>query len=487
MRGFSISLRLAIWYSSISFCGLLIFGVVMWFVLANSVTAWKDRTLEMRAFRVESLLKSLPQKQSDMTLPQLDELVGILPEGQLIQVVGSDRHRLFPLDSSQLGDTLGAVACPSPWTATTTVANGMYRRLCHPVDYEGRPGYLVVSSPLLEDQNLLRSFTSGLFEMIPILLLVSSIGGYSLSRRALRPVALLIAEAQRITAHDLSRRLPVPAVNDELQRLAFAWNELLSRLEVAMHHITQFTADASHELRNPIAYIRATAEFNLRNSELDETSREGFLEIAAETKSTTELLENLLLLARADAGYTSPELSDVDVCSLLSDLCDRVQPLADAKQQALVRGFASGYAPLIVAIDLSHLRRLVLILLDNALKYTPAGGTIRVDCEPGETFLLRVSDTGIGIPLEGRSRVFDRFYRVDTVRGDENSGSGLGLAIAKWIVDLYGGEIVILSELNAGTTFEIRMPLRVLRSGLKNLPTSAAYERVPGSVAGYSR
>jgi two-component system, OmpR family, heavy metal sensor histidine kinase CusS len=485
MRGFSISLRLAIWYASNLFCGLAIFGVVMWFVLTNSVTAWKDRTLDGRASRVETLLRALPPRRSDMTLPELDELVGVLPEGQLIQVIGMDNKRLFPLDPSPIRDSLGALVCRTPSIGNTTVGNSMYRRLCRPVDYEGKPGYLVVCSSLLEDQTLLRSFTSTLIELIPILLAVSGLGGYSLSRRALRPVDLLISEAQSITADDLSRRLPVPQAKDELQRLAHAWNELLSRLELAMRRVAQFTADASHELRNPIAYIRATAEFHLQNADLDEMSRDGFLEIAAETRSTTELLENLLLLARADAGHTPPEVSDVDARSQLRDVCERIEPLANAKNQILVRGFATASYPLILSIDPSHLRRLVLILLDNAVKYTPSGGTIRIDCELADGFLLQVSDTGIGIPREARPRIFDRFYRVDTSRADANPGVGLGLAIAKWIVDLYGGEISVQSDLGRGATFQVLLPGHIV-SGAASKSSAHKSSRDAGIPASHS-
>lgn len=460
MRGFSISLRLAIWYSGIVFCGLAVFGIVMWFVLTNSLTAWKDRTLEERASRVETLLKSFPQKPSDMTVPELDELVGVLPEGQLIQIVGANQNRLFPLDPLPVLKSLGTEACSTPLVRTTTLGNGRYRRLCHPIQYEGKSSYLIVCSPLLEDQNLVQSFTFGLVEMIPILLAVSSLGGYSLSRRALKPVSLLISEAQSINGQDLSRRIPVPQVEDELQRLANTWNDLLSRLEVAMHRVIQFTADASHELRNPIAYIRTMAEFNLQNADLDETSREGFLEIVAETKSTTELLENLLLLARVDAGHTPPGFSDVDARAQLSEICERIERSADSKNQVLVKRFERTTSPLILSIDPSHLRRLVLILLDNAVKYTPPGGTICIDCDLTDGFVLNVSDTGIGIPQEAQVHIFDRFYRIDASRADQTPGVGLGLAIAKMIVDLYGGSISVRSEIGDGATFTVQLPLR---------------------------
>jgi signal transduction histidine kinase len=429
----------------------------MWFLLTDSLLSWKDRTLEMRAARVESLLNSLPQQREDMFTSRLDELVGILPEGQLIQIRAADGNRIFPLDLPEFVPAFPGAICQKATIENISVAKDTYRRLCHPIAWQERQAYLLVSTSLIEDRILLGNFTSALFKITPILLLVSSIGGYTLSRRALRPVALLIAEARRITARDLSRRLAVPSAEDELQCLALEWNNLLARIQATMDRVTQFTADASHELRNPISYIRTTAEFNLRNPFLDAEAREGFQQIVDETKGTSELLENLLTLARADAGYVPTEVDEVAVNDVIADVCRRMAPFATAKRQGLVCQSRGSLNP-VLKINLVHFRRLLTILVENAVKYTPEGGAIAIDYVLRGSLDLQISDTGIGIAKEDLPRIFDRFYRVDSARTEAGDGIGLGLPIAKWLAELYGGKILIESEIDNGTIVTVTFP-----------------------------
>ena len=336
-------------------------------------------------------------------------------------------------------------------------SGGRYRVLCHPIVYDGASAYLIIPTSLIENQILLGNFTSALYKIAPLILVVSGIGGYSLSRRALRPVALLIREARSITGKDLSRRLPVSQADDEMRRLALEWNNLLSRIEEAVRRVTQFTADASHELRNPIAYIRATAEFNLSTPSLSEEARQGFQEIVDETKSTSELLENLLTLARADAGYAPADIEEAAVDLIIEEVCTRMLPFANSRQHHLVwRSNGASFAK--IHINLLHFRRLCMILLDNAIKYTPVGGTVKIAYHVHEGLNLCISDTGVGIGPEHLPRVFDRFYRVDAARTEVNQGVGLGLPIAKWLVELYGGDIRIESRLNHGTVVLVHLP-----------------------------
>jgi signal transduction histidine kinase len=256
----------------------------------------------------------------------------------------------------------------------------------------------------------------------------------------------------------------VPLADDELRRLALEWNNLLTRIQGAMDRITQFTADASHELRNPIAYIRTTAQFYLRNLAPEDESREGFQEIVDETKSTGELLENLLALARADAGYVPTEVDKAAVDVVVEDVCKRMEPLASAKLQHLTWKSADASEP-VITINLLHFRRLLTILLDNAIKYTPAGGNVTITYEWKGGLHLQVSDTGIGIAQQHLPKIFDRFYRVDSARTEANDGVGLGLPIAKWLVELYGGRIQIESELSQGTRVTIFFPRYKVANG----------------------
>lgn len=429
----------------------------MWFVLAGTVLTWKDRTLTMRASRVEVLLSSLPDQRTDMLNLRLDELVGILPEGQLIHIFSREGKLLFPITPSPGMEDLSSATCAAPWMRTIRAGKDKYRQLCHPVAYAGVPAYLMASTSLLEDEILLGNFTSGLYKMIPVILLVSSIGGYSLSRRALRPVNRLIAEARKISASDLSRRLPLSTANDELRQLAVEWNGLLERIQTTLAQITQFTADASHELRNPIAYIRATAEFCLENPGLNTETREALREIADETRSTSDLLDNLLTLARADTGYSLVEAEEIAVEFVIQDVCTRFTPSANAKQQHLHWEILDGASPML-CINSLHFRRLLTILLENAIKFTAPGGRITVTYDTKDGPRLQVTDDGIGIAAENLPKVFDRFYRVDTARSDTRDGVGLGLPIAKWIAELYSGSISIESQVRQGTAVTFALP-----------------------------
>ena len=341
MKGFSISLRLAMWYAGMLLLGLTVFGIIMRLVLADSMLSWKDRTLQMRAGRIEAVLAAAENTSLHRPAPQvvdarLGELFGSLPEGEWIQIARLDGTRIFPRGPAPPGmPILPFTSCPAPSLRDRVIGRAHFRQLCHQVTYAGEPAFLLVPSPLAEDHILLRTFTSGLYRLIPLVLLISVAGGYVLSRRALRPVDLLITEARSLTAKNLDRRLSVPETDDQMRTLAIAWNDLLARIEAAMVQMTQFTADASHELRNPIAYIRTTAEYVLGNAGLDEESREAFRAIADEASLTGELLDNLLILAHPDAQLTPAELRPVDVSATISEVVRHFDLLARKKGQIL--------------------------------------------------------------------------------------------------------------------------------------------------------
>jgi len=231
---------------------------------------------------------------------------------------------------------------------------------------------------------------------------------------------------------------------------------MLSRLEDAVERINRFTADASHELRSPVALIRTVAEFALRNPKVDRESREAFEEILAETVETGHLLEDLLTLARADEGHANAVFEVLDIAALLEEVCARQRPLAEAKQQTVdvrTRG------PAWIQGDRSSLRRLVSILLDNAVKYTPQEGHIQAALATADSrAVLSISDSGIGIAEELLPRIFDRFVRADPSRGEVN-GSGLGLAIAKWIAAVHHATLSVQSQKHVGSIFTVEFKL----------------------------
>ena len=303
----------------------------------------------------------------------------------------------------------------------------------------------------------LRRLREVLLWSAPVVLLIGSLGGYWMSRRALEPVDEITRAAQTIGIENLSRRLEVPAAGDELQRLSETWNSMLERLEAAVKRLSQFTADASHELRTPIALIRATAELTLRRERSAETYREALRQIMDDTDRTTRLIDDLLLLARADAGLPALPLDRVELTPLVRDVCEQGQILAQERQLEI--STEAPEQPVFVDANDPALRRLLLLLVDNAVKYTPAGGQITVSVAmdtSGPTVTVR--DTGIGIPDAALPHVFERFYRVEESRNREAGGAGLGLSIAQWIAERHHARLEAESVVGRGSAFRVRFP-----------------------------
>jgi heavy metal sensor kinase len=292
----------------------------------------------------------------------------------------------------------------------------------------------------------------------PAVLLLASLGGIWISRRALAPVDEITLAARSIGIQSLSRRLDVPSTGDELQRLSETWNEMLARLEAAVKRLSQFTADASHELRTPVALIRTTAELTLRRERSPETYREALRQVVLESERTSRLVDDLLLLARADAGLPSLALERMELTPLVRDVCQQGQVLAESRQLQI--STVAPEEPVFVEANDPALRRMLLLLLDNAMKYTPVGGRIvlSVDRDPGGA-TVAVRDTGIGIPETALPHVFERFYRVDESRNRDAGGTGLGLSIAKWIAERHHASLEAESVVGEGSVFRIRFPL----------------------------
>jgi heavy metal sensor kinase len=454
LKHISLSLRLTGWLSAIFLAGFALFGVVMWLDLAYSLGQGRDRTLTRRAARITELLDATSGDPESAREVRFEQLTDVIPEGNLIEVLDSIGKLVLPRDQK---------APDFPWPTLTGLPttdqfgdvdyNGrLFRLYRHP-----RHSYVILVAGQLEDnRNMLARFTTGLAWATPAMLVLSALAGYFLNRRALQPVDQIADTLRSISIGNLSQRLPVAHTGDELQRLAETCNEMLARLEDAVERINRFTADASHELRSPVALVRTVAEYALRNPKIDADSKEAFEEILAESVETSQLLEDMLTLARADAGYGSNVFEAVDLSPLVEDAASRQRPFAEAKQQTVtVR--TSG--PAWISGDRSSLRRLIWILLDNAVKYTPANGSIMVGltATPSDA-VLTVRDSGIGISEELLPHIFDRFVRADPSRGEVN-GTGLGLAIAKWIAGMHHAKLSVESREREGSVFRVEFAL----------------------------
>ena len=455
---FSISLRLTLWFSAVFLCGFLVFGVATWADLAYSLGHGRDRSLNNRARRALELIEATQKDSPGIRASRFALFIESTPEGNLIRVVDAAGDYILPLKPGH-PDSFPWPALGTEGDTYSNVQTGgrHYRVLSRAVSLHGRPAYVVVGGQLEDNLQMLNRFSGALLMTTPALLLLSALCGYLISRRALQPVDRLTASARLISIGNLSKRLPVFGTGDELDRLASTCNHMLARLEGAVAQINQFTADASHELRSPLTLIRLSAEYAMRNPNLDPASAESFRQIVAEAEGASLLLEDMLTLARSDAGRSDVTFEHVDLKAVLAEACDRVHTLAEVKHHQVTLRVASA-GPVRVLGDASSLRRLFNILLDNAIKYTPAAGAIEVELSTSESKpTVTVRDSGIGIPESALAHIFDRFYRVDAAR-TEHDGTGLGLAIAKWIANIHLAALTVQSSEGNGTTFQLVFP-----------------------------
>jgi heavy metal sensor kinase len=321
---------------------------------------------------------------------------------------------------------------------------------------------VVLKIPLRDQEADLRAFRKAILLAIPVGLLASAALAYLLARASLAPVDALRRAADLVTASQLSHRLPEGNAGDELGKLAATINEMLARLERSFAEVKRFTADASHELRTPLTAIRTEAEVALAGEPAAEEYRALVESILEECGRTTRLTDQLLSLAREDAGVGHHEEGEVDLGQVVTGVVETLRPLAEAKDVAIV-STTSGECTL--QGDTIRLRQVAMNLIDNAIKYTLRGGRIDIAVTRNDgKLVLTVADTGVGIPPEHLPRVFDRFYRVDQARSREMGGTGLGLSIVRSVVIAYGGAITMTSRAGEGTECVVTLPVR-LRSG----------------------
>jgi two-component system heavy metal sensor histidine kinase CusS len=442
----SIRFRLTAWYTAILLAGLGLFGIGTWIAVSISVTKAVDQSLRNRVDALKQFMATVPE---DEVPEEVKEFAMGAPDGNLFLVRDSEGKDLL---SSPFA---AALARARPGFDEVIWGGRRYRVLSQVTFVVSGHRYQVAAGANLDERGyILDRFRVLLLLAIPSVLLIAALGGYWLSRRALRPVDEMTDAARSIGIDNLSRRLRVPRTGDELQRLAETWNDMLGRLEQSVKRLSQFTADASHELRSPIALIRTAAEIALRQARTPEAYRETLRRIHEESERTSHLVEDLLVLARADGGAAPLQLAPVDLAEVVDDVCRAEQRQARAKDLNLEVRVPE--ETVVIQGNDGAIRRLVRVLLDNAIKYTPAGGRIEVSLDPHKDSVeLAVRDTGIGIAETDLPRVFDRFYRADKARSRDEGGCGLGLSIAQWIARCHRAEIHAESDAGRGSVFRV--------------------------------
>jgi heavy metal sensor kinase len=459
-------MRLTLWYLAIFALAQAFFGVGMWFILRENLRDIADHALETETEDVRRFLQARPAGESLADLQQaVTEEYSGETGGDYLQITDSDGNWVYraPTLTRQGFPAVPLSRLQKPRGEDLQLGKKPFRFIAQRVEARRRTYVVQAGTSTDAEAQTLQRFRNYLLMFAPLLLLVAGAVGYGLSRRALAPVDALTQTARTITGGTLSQRLVPLQTGDELQRLSETLNEMLARLEAAFGRVTQFTADASHELRTPVSLIRTEAELALRRSRGEEEYRDALRRILLESERTTTVLEQLLALARADSGMESFKIRALDLRGVLQDVA------AGWRQVANVRGLQFSErildAELNVLGDEAALRRVLNVLLDNAFKYTPCpGGMVRLSAErKDDRALISVRDNGFGIPEEKQTRIFERFYRVDKARSRDLGGAGLGLSIAQWIVEQHHGRITVESTPGAGSIFRVELPLAPAR------------------------
>ena len=467
MRRPSIGVRLTLWYLAIFALAQILFGAGMWFILRHNLYDLVDDGLEAQIDDLKNFLQSQPKDSPIAKVKEeVNEAYAIEHSGDYLEVYAENNQLIYRSAFVQAHQS--ALVSPDqvkrPIVRSRRIDGRPFRFAFQKLPVNGRVYTVEMGVPADDAVETLYDFRSYLLMFAPLLLLVAAGGGYWLSRRALSPVDALVRTAREVSGTNLSSRLQKLETGDELQRLSDTLNEMLDRIESAFQRITQFTADASHELRTPVSLIRTEAELALRRSRGEAEYKESLRHILLEAERTTALIEQLLSMARADSGREALHFEPVDLRQTLRSVVDGWQQVATIRN--LQFSASLDVPPSLDALDFSVmgdetlLRRLADVLLDNAFKYTPSPGSVHLSLEPqGESAVIRVQDSGVGIAEEEQSKIFERFYRVDKARSRAQGGAGLGLAIAQWIVTQHGGSIRVESRPGEGATFHVELPM----------------------------
>ena len=453
---FSVRAKLTLLYSLVTFCGLVLFGMLTYGLLHYALIQGKRKHLEGREERLMSFLAQNAATAEHSGLnEQLRNYALVTHEGNLFHIKTMDGVRVFPIEPGAYDWSLSSEGdCQTPSYNTITIERQPALVMCHAILLNGRPVKLYIGGALDEEFFILRKYRNALFLLLPGLLLVASCSGYFLSRHALKPVDRMTKAALEIGVGNLSRRLPVPGARDEIQALAIVWNQLLERLEAAVSRLSRFSADASHDIRTSITVMLATSQLSLNRRRSEQEYRQDLEKIVVECRTATTLLDALLTLSQSDNFMHEVQFRKLDLCELVVSGCRRVEDLAESSGILLDWRLPDG--PVYVDGDEILLQRLLGILLDNAIRYTPQQGEIRAEVTMvGFRPSVTVRDTGVGMSEDVRRRVFERFYQADLREGKSRAGNGLGLSIGRWIADAHGADFTVDSEPLSGSAFNI--------------------------------
>jgi len=476
----SVRVRLTLWYTAVLALVLIALSTITYFIFWRSTLQRTDVNLSELS---EAFLTTLDAEVEDVSGPDSLKLAG-----QVAITEHRFRDHVFAIFDDAGNIVVSSQEVPPPVTATSSPGGGplsssSFQRFLDASSHAdrlfgevkgGRDGYrsfarhfsslgetytLVILQSLHPQQEMLEEVAATFAWVIPIAILLASGGGYFLARKSLAPVVAMSTQAGRIGAANLHERLKIENERDELGHLAGSFNSLLDRLSQSFERQRRFMADA-HELRTPVAILRGEAEVALSQQARSlEEYRESLQVLHQEAERLTHIVEDLFTLTRADAGQYPLQPRDFYLDELVSECVHSARTLALARKICLNFEEASE-SP--IHADESLLRRMILNLLDNAIKYTPEGGRVTVTCRrTGKEYALSITDTGGGIPAELQPRIFERFFRADKARSrteNDGGGAGLGLSISRWIAEAHDGRLELVRSDSAGSTFTAYLP-----------------------------
>jgi two-component system OmpR family sensor kinase len=464
MNSRSLRFRLIAWYVVWLAVVFISFGAIVYLASKQHLENMLRESLSRRAAQVTNVIQS-PGLVEDSARLRAEMETRFAPEvnGRFLRITRHDGVEMYRSRAPH-EERFDPASIPA-----TSVTDASETFVYHELAGD-HPMYVAVESALVGPQQYLVEFGASAESVetaleqllvafgiaVPALVVVAVAGGYFLVRQAMKPVDEVIRTAEQISSHNLAAGIPVAPTGDELQRLSTALNNMFRRLDEAFQHNKRFMADASHELRTPLTVLQCELEAVRDLTRDNDQAREIVANIIEDVERLTKIVEELFALCRLDAGEAQRESVRFDLGALVANTTDQMAVLADDKRIRISREAAA----VNIHGDRARLKQVAVNLINNAIQYTPAGGTIRVSvhAENGSA-VFEVADNGIGIPAEALPHVFERFFRVDKARSRDYGGAGLGLAIVKAICSAHGGSVDVESDEGKGSRFVVRLPL----------------------------
>jgi heavy metal sensor kinase len=463
----SIRFRMALWYAALLAGALLLFGGSTYLGLERYLQKSLEESLIKQARSIaDVLLANNNQSGEDYVTKEITEQYSPETNSRFIRITRADGKRLFlsgpPKDASFRPSLVPAPVLPMTQEFSREVEmSDEHELLLHGLPFKAADGtqFLIeVAAPYNQIEAVLNGLLLTFALGLPLIVAVAIGGGYVLMRRALRPVDEIRQKAAQITSRNLSERLPVVHTGDELERLATDLNHMIERLEESFQQVNRFSADASHELRTPLTVLQGGLEaIAQKEHNLPAEVRDTIGSALEETQRLAKIVESLLAISRLETGEARVQLGRLDFAELVCTTADQMRLLAEEKHISLS---CDGTEPVQVEADPARLKQVVVNLLDNAIKYTPEGGSviITVNSQNGRA-VLEMEDTGLGISASDLPHIFERFYRADKARSRQMGGAGLGLSIVRSICIAHGGQVTVTSTEGSGSRFRIELPL----------------------------